>query len=53
MLVSYKIKRFYTPVGMAVPGMLTWVRFIFFGNLESGSDEIDDKQFLEAIEENE
>jgi hypothetical protein len=53
MLVSYKIKRFYTPVGMAVPGMLTWVRFIFFGNLESGSDEIDDKQFLEAIEDNE
>ena len=53
MLVSYKIKRFYTPVGMAVPGFLTWVRFIFVGSLESGTPEIDDEQFLEAIEENE
>ena len=49
MLVSYSVKRHYTPVGMAVPGLLTWVRYIFVGKLDS-DDNIDEEELLEAAD---
>ena len=41
MLFSRNIKEFYTPLDEERPGILTWIRFIFFGDLDSKSKDID------------
>ncbi len=40
MLFSSSIKEFYSPVGEEVPGIASWFRYIFVGNLEGKGDEI-------------
>ena len=40
MLLSKNIKEFYTPLDEERPGILTWIRFIFFGNLDSKDKDI-------------
>lgn len=33
MMASHKIREFYSPVGDEMPGLFTWLRFVFFGKL--------------------
>ncbi len=41
MLLSRNIRDFYTPMDDEHPGILTWLRFVFFGNLDSKDKDID------------
>ena len=40
MLLSVSIKEFYTPVGMDMPGIGTWVRYMLWGSLEKKDDPL-------------
>ncbi len=40
MLLSRNIKEFYTPLDDEPPGILTWIRFVFFGNLDSKDKDV-------------
>lgn len=39
MVVSSKIRQFYVPVGDDMPGIATWLRFVFFGKLGDKNPE--------------
>ena len=41
MLLSRNIKEFYTPLDEERPGILTWLRFVFFGKLDAKDTDVD------------
>ena len=41
MILSSSIKEFYTPLDDEPPGLLTWLRFVFFGKLDAKDADVD------------
>ena len=55
MIVSYSIRKFYTPAGYDTPGIRSWVRFALWGNIvpkKDGEDAFEDELTGDQFEDN-
>ena len=55
MIVSYSIRKFYTPAGYDTPGIRSWVRFALWGNIvpmKDGEEAFEDELTGDQFEDN-